>query len=204
LSFALVGHPPPKDNYRIGILSGLLEAVTVATSTDPSEICVNQGVAPIMLVHGFNSHPPEWSVFQPLLVERLAAEFTNAGLGSADAVACAQLYVHAVALAPRNGSYANGSVLSGRIQEFLDHTGAEEIDMITHSRGGLDSRQAIQLLGTHRVPGNGRRGGARLERRRRRPRHGARGCARRVLSGGPTIHPNSTMLCLDIRASGMS
>lgn len=47
-----------------------------------------------------------------------------------------------------NGSVAeNGAVLLRRIDEVLAETGAEKVNIIAHSKGGLDSRYAISTLG---------------------------------------------------------
>ena len=41
----------------------------------------------------------------------------------------------------------NGSVLADRMEEILRQTGAEKLNVIAHSKGGLDSRYAISSLG---------------------------------------------------------
>lgn len=47
-----------------------------------------------------------------------------------------------------NGSIeANGEILAGRIREIIDETGAEKLNVIAHSKGGLDIRYAISTLG---------------------------------------------------------
>lgn len=46
-----------------------------------------------------------------------------------------------------NGSVeANGRVVADRIDEILRETGAEKVNIIAHSKGGLDSRYAISTL----------------------------------------------------------
>lgn len=42
---------------------------------------------------------------------------------------------------------ANGENLARRIDEILRETGAEKVNIIAHSKGGLDSRYAISVLG---------------------------------------------------------
>ena len=42
---------------------------------------------------------------------------------------------------------ANGAHLAKRIDEILEETGAERVNIIAHSKGGLDSRYAISSLG---------------------------------------------------------
>jgi len=41
----------------------------------------------------------------------------------------------------------NGEHIARRIDEIIAHTGAEKINIIAHSKGGLDSRYAISTLG---------------------------------------------------------
>ena len=41
----------------------------------------------------------------------------------------------------------NGRHIAGRIEEILRETGAEKVNVIAHSKGGLDSRYAISKLG---------------------------------------------------------
>lgn len=41
----------------------------------------------------------------------------------------------------------NGTVLKNRIEEILKETGAEKVNVIAHSKGGLDVRYAISSLG---------------------------------------------------------
>ena len=40
----------------------------------------------------------------------------------------------------------NGSILADRMEEILRQTGAEKLNVIAHSKGGLDSRYAISSL----------------------------------------------------------
>lgn len=42
---------------------------------------------------------------------------------------------------------ANGRHLAQRIDEILDRTGTDKVNIIAHSKGGLDSRYAISVLG---------------------------------------------------------
>ena len=42
---------------------------------------------------------------------------------------------------------SNGEYLKDRIEEILNETGAEKVNIIAHSKGGLDSRYAISKLG---------------------------------------------------------
>jgi len=42
----------------------------------------------------------------------------------------------------------NGKHLAQRIDQILEETGAEKLHIIAHSKGGLDSRYALSLLGT--------------------------------------------------------
>ncbi len=49
---------------------------------------------------------------------------------------------------PANGSVeANAACLKARIEEVLRETGAEKVNVIAHSKGGLDTRYAISHLG---------------------------------------------------------
>ncbi|MCH5209251.1 MAG: alpha/beta fold hydrolase [Oscillospiraceae bacterium] len=41
----------------------------------------------------------------------------------------------------------NGAVIAERIREIIEQTGAEKVNIIAHSKGGLDSRYAISTLG---------------------------------------------------------
>ena len=41
----------------------------------------------------------------------------------------------------------NGYHLAGRIDKIIEETGAEKVNIIAHSKGGLDSRYAISVLG---------------------------------------------------------
>lgn len=123
------------------------QAVSVKMGGEAPGECLGRRITPIMLVHGLNGSAADWDMFQPLLVDRLAREFALSGVDQAEAAVCADLFVHAVSLGPRDSIASNGILLLSETSGLRSQTGATKIDIIAHSKGGLDSRWAIKLLG---------------------------------------------------------
>lgn len=87
---------------------------------------------PILLVHGIFFR--DWQLLNywgrvPASLKRNGAQFYYGGQQSATTVA------------------KSAEELRGRIEEVLAQTGAEKVNIIAHSKGGLDSRYAISCLG---------------------------------------------------------
>lgn len=120
--------------------------VTVSSSMQQIGTCADAGITPIMLVHGFNGTTNAWRTFEPELVDRVRREFRRAGLNHLDATTCGRQFVRSVNVGPRDSSYINAVPLADKIDAFTNQTGAERIDVIAHSKGGLDTRRAIRLL----------------------------------------------------------
>ena len=106
--------------------------------------CMTGRVKPIALVHGFGGSPADFDDMRPFLLERLRAEFGQAGATAAEAATCAPTFLWALAVGPQASSAANASVIQQRLTEIANFTGVTPIDIIAHSKGGLDSRTAIE------------------------------------------------------------
>jgi hypothetical protein len=102
--------------------------------------CTASPVVPIVLAHGFNGSPRDFSVVRPFLVTRVTEELRQAGVSATDAALCAEPYVHSVALGGRDSSAANAKSLLDEYATVKNLTAKERIDIIAHSKGGLDSR----------------------------------------------------------------
>ena len=87
---------------------------------------------PLVLAHGFNGSPDnEWGV-NPLIIEALRADGH-------------QVYVARVS--PFQSVAHRGEELASEIDLALAEFGADKVNIIAHSMGGLDSRYAITALG---------------------------------------------------------
>jgi hypothetical protein len=105
--------------------------------------CTASPVVPIVLAHGFNGRPSDFAMFRPFLVARVNEELRQAGVSPTDAALCADPYVHAVALGGRDSSAVNARRLQDEYWTVKNLTGKDRIDIIAHSKGGLDSRVFI-------------------------------------------------------------
>ena len=89
---------------------------------------------PILLVHGMgfrdNKRISYWGRIPKMLEE----------------MGCVVYYGHQDSNADIE---TNGKHLAERIKQIVDETGCEKVNIIAHSKGGLDSRYAISSLGMH-------------------------------------------------------
>lgn len=87
---------------------------------------------PLLLVHGMGFRDSKLIGYWGRIPARLEEAGCRVYYGDQDA----------------NGSIeANGAVLAQRVQELVRQTGAEKLNVIAHSKGGLDMRYAISQLG---------------------------------------------------------
>lgn len=125
------------NNTVVGLqMSARLEHV------DLPQACQEAGVAPIALVHGFNGSVGDWSDHRPWLVDRVLNELLGGGASVEDAELCSEAFVRTVVLGPRDSSFANATVLGPELMDLRDDTGSDVVDVIVHSKGGLDARWA--------------------------------------------------------------
>ncbi len=94
---------------------------------------------PVLVVHGFNSSPTSPYGVSQAIVRALG---DDAFLGFAP-----EGWVRAVEVPPYDGVQARAAVLVQAIDRVLAETGAERVNVIGHSLGGLDARYAVSTLG---------------------------------------------------------
>lgn len=103
-------------------------APTPATSPAEAQVARN----PVVFVHGFASSNSVW--------DTLAADFRAAGYGSN------QLFFFTY-----DTFFTSNTTTAQRLATFVDQvrqqTGASRVDMISHSMGGLSSRQCVKSFG---------------------------------------------------------
>lgn len=87
---------------------------------------------PIVLVHGFGFRDNDRFGYWGRIPKMLESIGCRVFYGEQDAVA---------------DTATNGKHLASRIGQILALTGAEKVNIIAHSKGGLDSRYAISVLG---------------------------------------------------------
>lgn len=87
---------------------------------------------PILMVHGMGFRDNDLVCYWGRIPKALEAMGCKVFFGNQDSVAPVSV---------------NGEYLVGRIREVLEQTGAEKVNIIAHSKGGLDSRYAISQLG---------------------------------------------------------
>lgn len=86
---------------------------------------------PILLVHGMGSRDSKLLNYWGRIPKALEQHGCRVFYGSQDSVATAE---------------TNGQIIADRIGEIIAETGAEKVNIIAHSKGGLDSRYAISSL----------------------------------------------------------
>lgn len=86
---------------------------------------------PILLVHGMGFHDHRLLNYWGRIPKRLERNGARVFYGNQDSHASIE---------------SNGRFLYHRLQEILDETGAEKVNIIAHSKGGLDSRWMISHL----------------------------------------------------------
>jgi len=87
---------------------------------------------PVLLVHGMGFRDDKQIGYWGRIPKALEALGCNVFYGNQDS----------------NGDIeTNGAFLANRIDEIIAETGAEKVNIIAHSKGGLDSRYAISVLG---------------------------------------------------------
>lgn len=87
---------------------------------------------PVLLVHGLGFHDHKRISYWGRIPKALEAMGCNVFFGNQDGNADIE---------------TNGRHLAGRIDEILEQTKAEKVNIIAHSKGGLESRYAISALG---------------------------------------------------------
>ncbi len=86
---------------------------------------------PILLVHGMGFHDHRIFNYWGRIPRKLEAQGNRIFYGKQDSHGSAE---------------SNGRFLYGRLQEILEETGAEKVNIIAHSKGGLDCRWMISHL----------------------------------------------------------
>lgn len=120
-----------KTIYVLITLFLLNSCSTILPQFEESQSCKTR--YPILLVHGIGIRDDLWlldywgDIPESLIKE--GAQVYLAGHGAWNTIE------------------SNGEALKQRIEEILEQTGAEKINMIAHSKGGLDSRYMISQLG---------------------------------------------------------
>ena len=87
---------------------------------------------PVLMVHGMGYRDEKQPGYWGRIPDSLEALGCKIYYGHQDSAATAE---------------SNGRMLQKRINEVLAETGAEKVNVIAHSKGGLDSRYAISSLG---------------------------------------------------------
>lgn len=91
---------------------------------------------PVLLVHGFGNDASAMGA--------IGRSLTRDGFN-----------VHAISL-PEHGmgdAYRDAEMVGAKIRQILDATGAKQVDLVGHSRGGIVSRTWAQLLDTEHTTG---------------------------------------------------
>jgi hypothetical protein len=146
-----LGPLPATGTYRIELNAGFSDmgsgSLVWLDHTPPPQLaeCQDRGVDPVALVHGFNSGPSTWDAFQPWMRSQVAKEFEDTGLDPERAEKCAVAFVWTPAVGPLSGSFTNALLLADQLRTIEQVTGADEVDLVVHSKGGLDSRAMIML-----------------------------------------------------------
>ncbi len=115
--------------YPLGAVDVALGAVVerVAGVVDPAE-----DVAPVVLVHGYGSIKSHWLTLQVAL--------RRIGVSDVSAINYN---------AWRDDIREIGAQLVAHVDEVLERTGAEKVNLVGHSMGGLVIRHAVDVLGLH-------------------------------------------------------
>lgn len=87
---------------------------------------------PVLMVHGMGFRDNDLVCYWGRIPKALEAIGCKVFFGNQDSVSPVSV---------------NGEYLVGRIRQILEETGAEKVNIIAHSKGGLDSRYAISQLG---------------------------------------------------------
>jgi pimeloyl-ACP methyl ester carboxylesterase len=94
---------------------------------------------PVLLVHGFNGHAENWSQMKTWFVRD--GQNIDGGVVNGKTLPDANANVFSMEFSrPFNPVSNNASELRQAIDKICAATGAEEIDVVAHSMGGLDAR----------------------------------------------------------------
>jgi triacylglycerol lipase len=92
---------------------------------------------PILLAHGFNASTTNiWSFYQ--VAERLETHVASDGRAQA---------VFRATVPPYNSPEERARVLASSVDAVLSITGAQQVNLIAHSMGGLDARALVDMAG---------------------------------------------------------
>ena len=91
-----------------------------------------QTAYPIVLIHGAGFRDLKWPVYWGRIPSALAARGADVHYGLQDCWGSIE---------------TNAEAIAKRIDEILCSTGAKKVNLIAHSKGGLDARMAISRLG---------------------------------------------------------
>jgi triacylglycerol esterase/lipase EstA (alpha/beta hydrolase family) len=91
----------------------------------------NEQHLPVLLIHGYASDASVWDRWLPMLgnegIIAHAVTFSDDPTTSIDEDECGRAVDHAIQL-------------NSRVERFKEQTGAEKINIVAHSKGGLDAR----------------------------------------------------------------
>lgn len=118
----------PKNRFRT--LVSLLAVCLAGTALVPAAASAEE-VDPILFVHGFARSASDWDT----MVDRFEA----------DGWPASHLNPYSYDTAQSNKDSAEEEV-KVRVSDLLKETGAEKVDIVTHSMGGLNSRWYVKFL----------------------------------------------------------
>ena len=87
---------------------------------------------PVLFVHGMGFRDRDWLCYWGRIPQAVKEMGCSVFFGGQDSSGVVE---------------TNGAHLAKRIDEILEETGAEKLNVIAHSKGGLDTRYVISTLG---------------------------------------------------------
>lgn len=119
----------------IALLAGILLALTLLAAPAAA-----QGRNPVIFVHGWLGNSGQW--------DDMIDDFVRAGWNRN------QLYAIDYVTTVRSNEDIARTTISPTVDRVLRETGAREVDLVTHSMGGLNTRWYIKFLGGDANVGN--------------------------------------------------
>lgn len=117
---------------RLLALSAALAMTTVVVSaTGPAGSAYAQTPNPVVFVHGWNGSASGWNT--------MISRFQGDGYASGQ--------LHAWSYNTSQSNVTSANQLSSYVNQVLASTGASQVDIVTHSMGGLNSRYYLKFLG---------------------------------------------------------
>ncbi|NWF25816.1 triacylglycerol lipase [Streptomyces sp. PKU-EA00015] len=116
----------------VAALTALLPALGFGTPAGAAGTSTfNSSSHPILFVHGYNGSGANW--------DTMVSRFRNDGWPAA--------YLDQWSYDSRQSNATTAEQLAGEVDRLLAATGASQVDVVTHSMGGLSSRHYLKNLG---------------------------------------------------------